>query len=339
MYCNEEISLQIAEKVHPSVVRVVPAGVRNMTAEGSGFVVLNIDLSGDEDRSIYILTAAHVTSGSKNITVHFSKNNILSANLIACNDRMDLALLHISEPCKISSDSVHGKHSDFIPLPLPLTLMSQAPKVGQLAFANGYLPLRKQMEGIVMTSGIVCGMSKGVGVNSNREDSNTTYILTNAGMAPGMSGGPVVDKNGLVIGVNSLIRLDLGTLGNCAISSQECVGFINYAFNTFSKKALGYRVLLYNDPMNKRQRVANILTDIAKLSSEEANECMMLAHTKGSSVVREFLISDEDNCDCLINAKKMCEDLINQDILSVVEKILVVQNETVAGDSQILIPF
>ena len=317
MYFDEEISLHVAEKIHPSVVRIVPTGVRNMTAEGSGFVVINLDLdiNNDGNRSVYILTAAHVVSGSKSINVHFSENSespkcVLSANVVAYNDRMDLALLHISE----SHDaSTKGDKDTFIPSPLPFT--SQTPKVGQLAFANGYLPNRKQMEGIVMTSGIVCGLSKGVG--SNREDSNTTYILTNAGMTPGMSGGPVVDKNGFVIGVNCLIRLDLGTLGNCAISAQDCVDFIQHAFQSFSKKSIGYKVLLYNDSMNKRQRVSQILSDVAELNSEDANVCMMLAHNKGVGVVKEFFFSeDDDDDDVLSGAKKLCEDLRNEDILS-----------------------
>ena len=112
----------------------------------------------------------------------------------------------------------------------------------------------------------------------------------------GMSGGPLLNVNGEVVGVNTLNRMDLRGLGNLFIESnalrEAITAVLDNAQRASEAKAL--RVVLYNDPFNKRARVAKVLTSVAGLTKKEADSSMMAAHTTGRGLVkaeRNLLIS------------------------------------------------
>ena len=48
------------------------------------------------------------------------------------------------------------------------------------------------------------------------------------------------------------------------------------------------RLVLFNDPVNKRERVESVLTDEAGLSARDANSAMMSAHKRGRGVIATF---------------------------------------------------
>ena len=74
-------------------------------------------------------------------------------------------------------------------------------------------------------------------------------------------------------------------------------------------KDIVFRVLLYNDRFNKRERVSSILKNIASMEEKDANDVMMKAHRQGWSVIREFPATEREQ------AKNFCEELRAQDIL------------------------
>ena len=248
-----------------------------------------------------------------------------------------------------------------------------SPEVGTLVFAHGY-PANRVI-GPTMTMGIVCGVANGLGLpdrdNFNGDGSNgvnndnideasrnttsssstpfiskaetTIFVVTDAGMSGGMSGGPLTDIDGRVMGVNALIRPDLRALGNYAVSVMELRSFLagvgeqlreqqqqqiedeidsssgqSGASNTAGgdrtttkSNGMMYQVVLFNDPFNKRERVSNILQTIAKLSDETSTAVMMEAHTRGRGVVQTFPTIEE--------ARKLCQELRGQDVLVEVE--------------------
>jgi len=343
-FLTPEIPRQVAQKVHPSVALLSPiVGVRNMTSQGSGFVV---NLFGDNERpsgknnfDLYVLTAAHVASPGKRIRVSFpyQTNNTYSysASVVARDWHTDLALLGLISP--LSSKGVEGEENCPLPPPPPLSLRNnEFPDIGELAFANGY---PAGFDGIAMTSGIVCGTAKDVFgqrkmrrggqdqiletnqiQNAVGEEKKTAccYVVTDAAMASGMSGGPLVDVNGDVIGMNSLLRPDLGPLGNYAVTSGECQKFLSSVLSssnavpTHTSDTFHHQVVIFNDPINTRARVAQVLQDIAKLNATQAEECMLKAHMDGWSVVQTFLEQSD--------AERLCNAIQNEDILAELQR-------------------
>lgn len=286
---DPSIGVSVAQRVQPSVVLVTPKGVRNMTARGSGFVIES------SDNSISIVTAAHVTPPGYSIQVTW-RNSSLPASVVMRNTTLDLALLQL-------------KTTDSNPLATPLSLRECLPPVGTLVFAHGYPASR--LRGPAMTSGIVCGIADGLGLPDDESfsDDYTAFVVTNAAMSGGMSGGPLVDIEGRVVGVNALIRPDLRALGNYAVSSMELVHFLKAARGQPEAMSAPSAVLLwlYNDPMNKRERVAAVLQTVAGLNSTLAEHVMMQAHTTGRGNIGNFTNLEE--------AIRMGQALRDQDLL------------------------
>lgn len=299
-----DIGIQVARLVQPSVALVTGIGVRNSTARGSGFV---IDLDRSDDY-IYLLTAAHVVSPGTRIEISFScsGNSRRPATVIGRNNTLDLALIRVD---RLSGD------------PKGLVISSETPEVGSIAFAHGYPASR--MRGPAMTCGIVCGIADGLGmpdefmakgITTSGEDVATSFVVTDAAMSGGMSGGPLVNMEGTVLGVNALIRPDLRALGNYAVSADEIRSYmqnVSFSNTNLLEESRGYRVILFNDRMNKMKRVAQVLRDVAMLEDDDATKVMMEAHTTGRGTVREF--SGRQNAD------ELCQSLRKEDILVEVE--------------------
>ncbi|KAJ1483524.1 hypothetical protein T484DRAFT_1800012 [Baffinella frigidus] len=99
------------------------------------------------------------------------------------------------------------------------------------------------------------------------------YVVTDAGMAGGMSGGPLVDTEGAVLGINCfgavlgincLVRPELRSLGNYAVSAGVCQELLDrLAVGTDKAKSelQSIRVMLFNDPFNTRARVSKALAE------------------------------------------------------------------------------
>ena len=197
--------------------------------------------------------------------------------------------------------------AEFVPPPPLILSTKRNAMLGTPAYAMGYPS--GGVVGPAMTSGIVCGNALGLvsGVSAGRasegtltnetsgkdvlpenglnnlnntvnegSDKKTRYIVTDAAMAGGMSGGPLVDgSSGNVLGVNALINMELRALGNYAVSASECIEFLNQMSLRWNGDAYGqkekdetptiYRVMLYNDRFNKRARVQDLLQNVAKL--------------------------------------------------------------------------
>jgi S1-C subfamily serine protease len=337
---SPELTVQLAQKIQPSVALVLPKGVRNMTARGSGFVLEWIDPTENSKgtNSTYLITAAHVAAPGYELGVIFYNGDheqsttttaAVAARVVARNASLDLALIEIVEqpPTVLPPD--------------PLVLATELPSTGTLAFALGWPASR--LRGPAMTGGVVCGMADGLGLPSDlgvAENNNsqkliqtqtamgdsTLFVVTDAAMSGGMSGGPLVNTTGHVVGVNALIRPDLRALGNYAISTEEVMEFLQQISRQKKKKktnnqnnnsaekdaaALGenqfFSVWLFDDPMNKRQRVASILKEVAMLNESMANQVMMQAHTTGRGIVSNFTN--------MTQAESMCQALRNQDLL------------------------
>ena len=239
-----QTTVQTARSVRPSVVLVTSSGVRNENSQGSGFVVEFDDSEDDVDEMdrCYILTSAHVAPPGWKVSVTFpgDPDKQYPATVVGRKLNSDLALLSV--------ESSVDDDDDEYPFPPPLTLSSddiststtassssKSAEIGSPLYAFGY-PMG--LEGPTMTSGILSATTKGINymdaptgeepseISKSRPFEKTSFVITDAAMAGGMSGGPLVDYDGVVLGVNALVRPDLRALGNYAVSSIECESFL-----------------------------------------------------------------------------------------------------------------
>ena len=152
--------------------------------QGSGFLI---------NDSGWILTNRHVVSGrAPEIHVTLPDKSTYKARILGTDDYNDLALLEIK---------LKGK--------APFLRLGDSDKllVGQKVIAIGN-PFG--LNG-TLTTGVVSALGRTI-----REESLTydNMIQTDAAINPGNSGGPLLDSQGVVIGINTMIY---GTQGNIGI--------------------------------------------------------------------------------------------------------------------------
>src|SRR5258706_3905156 len=147
---------------------------------GSG-VIVNADAKGG-----YILTNDHVVSGASDIQISFSDGRVVGATVVGTDPESDLAVLRIE-----------GKGL------VPITFgQSDKAQVGDVVLAVGD-PFGV---GQTVTAGIVSALGRNrLGVNRYEN-----FIQTDAAINPGNSGGALVDVNGNLIGINSVIYSQSG---------------------------------------------------------------------------------------------------------------------------------
>jgi serine protease Do len=193
----------LSARVSPGVVQIFSTGynldrdgghkasdlLSHGSSVGSGIII---------DSDGWIVTNAHVVQGGRRIRVRLSQDvsqsgsqdgatrrALFEAKLVAADRDTDLALLKI----------------DAMGLPALELSDSSALKQGQLVLAFGS-PL-----------GLDNSVSMGVVSSVARQldpDSPTIYVQTDAAINPGNSGGPLVDTEGHVVGISTLILTQSG---------------------------------------------------------------------------------------------------------------------------------
>lgn len=165
----------------------LPQGSPQAMALGSGFVW---------DDQGHIVTNNHVVEGAKKISVTFSDDTTVPAEVVGTDPDSDLAVIKVDLP----ADRLQ-----------PVEVAdSTGVKVGQLAVAIGN-PFG--LEG-TMTVGFVSALGRSLPVGSGSAVGPSftipDVIQTDAPINPGNSGGVLVDADGKVIGVNTAIESQTG---------------------------------------------------------------------------------------------------------------------------------
>jgi len=161
---------QIIERIQPSVVQVR----RGDRGAGTGVI-------WHEDGSI--ITNHHVVANAgTNLQVELQDGRVLNAYVVDSDPTLDVAML------KVTADNLKAA---------PVGDSAKL-RVGELVFAIGN-PWGQR--GIV-TAGIVSVLSKVKVRNSNR---TKEYIASDVRLAPGNSGGPLLNAQGKVVGINAMI--------------------------------------------------------------------------------------------------------------------------------------
>ena len=129
-----------------------------------------------------IITNAHVVANEQaRIQVHLTDGRTLEAKVLHRDPRLDLAML------KVNGDNLKALSIGD----------STRLRVGEWVFAIGH-PWGQRW---LLTAGIVSSLSS-VKV---ADDLTTRYIKSDVGLAPGNSGGPLLDAEGKVVGINAMI--------------------------------------------------------------------------------------------------------------------------------------
>lgn len=177
--------VSIAERVKPAITQVK---VQRGTARGSGSGVL---FRPDG----YVLTNAHVTRDATSIAVVMANGRELPGRVLGADAVTDVAVVKVDGGA------------------LPVADMGSATrlKVGQTAVAMGS-PLALA-GGPSVTVGVISALHRSV---RTRDSATSLYdmIQTDAPIAPGSSGGALLDGNGRVIGITTAIAVsDVGLEG------------------------------------------------------------------------------------------------------------------------------
>jgi S1-C subfamily serine protease len=170
---EEQQVVDIYEEASPAVVQIAVG-----LSTGSGFLI---------DDEGHILTNSHVVDGASTVTVTLSDDTELDGTVLGTDSADDLALVQVSASEVSHITPVTFGDSDNV-------------QPGQIAVALGS---PYGLEGTI-TIGVVSGLDRSLTGDDGRPI--TGVIQTDAALNPGNSGGPLLNSDGEVIGINTAIE-------------------------------------------------------------------------------------------------------------------------------------
>ena len=224
---------------------------RKTSALGSGFII---------DKKGIVVTNNHVIQGAEDIVVRVEGNKDYKAKVLGADPGMDLAVLQIET--KDTFKSVQFGNSD-------------KARIGDWVIAIGN-PFGL---GGTVTAGIISARNRSIGL-SRYED----FIQTDASINQGNSGGPLFNMNGEVVGINTAILGQSGSIGiGFSIPSNSAQRVINQLieFGETKRGWLGVRI----------QFVTQDIADVEKL--DKPRGALVVSVATGSPSDKAGLISGD----------------------------------------------
>ena len=212
-------------------------GMRSLPemASGSGVIISNDG---------YIVTNNHVVDGADDVTVTLSNRKSFKAKVIGTDPASDLAVVKV----------------DAQNLPFLLYGNSDDVKIGQWVLAVGY-PLTLET---TVTAGIVSAKGRTLDINRRQSQSPVeSFIQTDAAVNPGNSGGPLINPQGQLIGINSAIASPTGSYAGYSFTIP--VNIVKKVVNDIMKFGTPQRAYLGisypRDDMSDDQKKENGIKD------------------------------------------------------------------------------
>ncbi len=172
-------SRMVAKKAGPSVVSIYRPGVHGADGQGSGVVM---------DKEGYVLTNLHVVENAAGLRVQLDDGRDFDASVVGFDPATDLAVLKLKD----ASNLLPAEWGD-----------SDALELGDMVWAMGSpFGLNRSI-----TFGIVSAKGRNMfsGVDLARQSVYQEYLQSDVAVNPGNSGGPLVDMEGRVVGINTAI--------------------------------------------------------------------------------------------------------------------------------------
>ena len=240
-FVKESSDLTVAEaynKVKPAVVTITASGkvsysrfyTQDVEGIGSGFI---INEDGNILTNYHVIELALTANGGTNkVTVSMSDGQEVEADIVNYDQERDIAMLKLAEGTKVPGVAELGD--------------SDALYVGQEVIAIG-TPLGTNFAQ-TCTKGIVSGVNRsldestdGNSLVKSESESSYEYIQTDTAINSGNSGGPLINSEGQVIGINTAKLSNSTSSSNASIEGMGFAIPINDAkdrIESLSKKIL-----------------------------------------------------------------------------------------------------
>lgn len=272
----------VVKKAMPSVVGITTVETQqsifgNLNREGLGSGVI-VDSNG------YILTNSHViANGNANkITVLFENGEQAPAEVLWHDAKLDLAIIKVN----------------MTNLPVAELGDSDSLEVGEIAIAIGN-PLGLEFQRTV-TSGIISGLNRSIQVD--RANIIDDLIQTDASINSGNSGGPLLNKDGEVIGINTAKIQTAEGLG-FAIPINSAKAIIEEVIDTgtFETVVMGVTILDIDEYQARLGIDIGIEDGVIVLKVDDNSA----ADKSGLSVGDIIVKMDDEEVDSAIKLKKL----------------------------------
>jgi putative serine protease PepD len=255
----------------------------NGSAEGSGFVY---------DSDGHIITNDHVVNG-QSISVQFWNGKTYDATLVGSDSSTDLAVIKVNAPSSQLYPVSLGRSADL--------------QVGDPVVAIGS-PFGLQE---TVTSGIVSALHRSID-SLNQNFRIIDSIQTDAAINHGNSGGPLLDADGRVIGVNAQIRSDSGgsdgigfaipsdtvhTIAGQLISTGQAKhAYLGVALSDSSTQARVAQVNPGTPAASAKLKAGDVITEVdgAKVDSADALSQAIDSHQPGETVTLHVTRGDKN---------------------------------------------
>src|SRR3954462_4726248 len=221
-------------------------GAQEQQAQGSGFVI---------DKDGHVVTNYHVVEGAKKVQVSFSDEENKDATVVGTDPSTDIAVLKIQ-----------GAWAQAM---TPLALGdSSAVKVGDAVVAIGN-PFGLERTD---TAGIVSALQRHITAPNGFQIDEA--IQTDAAINHGNSGGPLLNADGSVIGVNAQIESESG--GNVGIGFAIPIDTVKDVAGQLIKDGKVEHAYLGVD-------IATISSDLAETFRVPADKGVLVQHVRDGS--------------------------------------------------------
>lgn len=195
------------ERITPAIAMLVPYFSEEDVGVGSGAVITNNGL---------VVTNNHVVAGAERLEVYFPRQD----------QRTPLYKAKPYEARVLKTDPCHDLALVQVPAKTPVYLPladDAAPRVGEVVYALG----NPQGLAVSTSKGVISAIYTGADIPpdqleamvaenpdcahfSTRKFGQLTLLLTDASFTFGSSGGPLVNDQGQIVGINTLISLTFG---------------------------------------------------------------------------------------------------------------------------------
>ena len=205
---NQEFSIEEVNKIMEDKVVTIYSKIGEDGYVGSGFVISH------HNEDTYILTNSHVIQTDENIFIKWLDGNMDRAKVIFDGkgeaDINDIALIKIK--------GISGK---------PVIIKKNPTTIG------------KEVVAIGSPDDLEYSISKGIISSIRAQD---TVLQTDAAINGGNSGGPLIERSGCVVGMNTWARTEFNTGLNFAISNKVINRFIKKFLPDYALRNKEYQI-------------------------------------------------------------------------------------------------